>query len=901
MTEKTKAATAGGNVLDKSIISDSQVKREIEAFIRELHGEEREGFFNLSMIDHTTGEWSPNVFLPADDEVNIAHRCMELQQEYPNRSLYYGVMLYDSNKSRKSENAVSVPGVFLDIDTKNGKHAEENLPADPSSGLELIMQIMASVPIYKKNDESEIIVSPTCVINTGGGIHAYWLFDEPFIIKNEQDRILIRNVMQQFEDAVNNLYSSYGYPKFKKNCDLARVLRLPGVFNQKYGYRTEYIKKIEDGDRYTINEVQEVTRRMQSALPKNEMPKLSKQQDQGKIPFTKETDPEQICNECAFMKHWRDDADKLSEPEWWAGISVLARDDVKDHKEFIHQYSSLYPRYTHAQTEQKIKQTKERSGPMTCENIRQDIGGSYCHGCKYMNGKIKSPITLGSIPPERLHAAEVMDIKQLNDSGNADRIMAEHGEKLMYNHDNGEWFYWNGLHWEHDTKNRILELPEMMARKHLAQVELMDPELMGSKEERKELAKKKTALMTFFNKSQNASMMKNALELVAARRGVAVNTHELDPVEHKHLLPVRNGTINLKTGQIEPHNPEHRFTKLVNVTYDQAATCETWLNFLSRICRDDEGNTDPDELDYLQRAVGYTLSGDMHEQAFFILYGSGGNGKSTFINVIRHLLGPFAKQANTSTFSVQKNKKSAEATPDLAKLYGVRFVVVSEPDEGMELAEGLIKQWTGGEEIAARYLHKNEFEFFPVGKLWLNTNHLPRIKGGDLGIERRIRVLPFTSRIEKDEQDPYLESRLMQELPGILNWAIEGYRKLDKHGLATMPKRAQQLTQEYLSEHDTISNFILECCELGGRDRAYASNAALYERYKEWLCDSYPVASSKFIKMLKNRCERMGYPLKDHRTERERGYHNIKLSPKWGAAAEQQRQQEAKRVIYPVR
>lgn len=900
MTDTKKAAPTGGHSLDKSIISESQIKREIESFIRELHGEDREGYFNLSMIDHDTGQWSPSKFLPADDEVTIAHKCMELEQQYPNRSLYYGVMLYKTSENREGNNAISVPGVFLDLDTKEGKHKQKRLPENRTAAYALLMEIMQSVAT---GDDDECIMSPTFIIDTGSGYHAYWLFDEPFTIKNEQDRSFIRKVMKEFEAAFNLIVDKkYDY-KFDTVCELGRVLRLPSVFNRKYGCRTKYIKEIEQGDRYTVNEIQEVTRRMQSALSKTEMPQHTKQ-EQKKVPFIKETDPEQVCNECAFMKHWRDDADKLSEPEWWAGISVLARDDVKDHKEFIHQYSALYPRYTHQQTEQKIKETSARSGPMTCEKIRSDIGGTYCNGCKYMDGKIKSPVTLGAIPIERLHAAEVMDIKQLNDSGNADRIMAEYGENLMYNHDNGEWFYWNGLHWARDTKNRILELPEKMARKHLAQVELMDPELMGSKEDRKELAKKKNTLMTFFNKSLNASTMKNALELVAARYGVAVNTHELDPVVHTHLLPVVNGTINLKTGSLEEHRREHRFTKLVNVTYDPAAKCETWLKFLARICRDGEGNTDPEELDYLQRAIGYTLSGDMHEQAFFILYGSGGNGKSTFINVIRHLLGPFAKQANTSTFSVQKNKKSAEATPDLAKLYGVRFVVVSEPDEGMELAEGLIKQWTGGEEIAARYLHKNEFEFFPVGKLWLNTNHLPRIKGGDLGIERRIRVLPFTSRIEKDEQDPYLEARLMEELPGILNWAIEGYKQLAKNGLSNMPKRAQELTQTYLSDHDTISKFIMECCELGGRERIYASNNDLYERYKEWLHDAYPVAPTKFFRTLTNRCERMGYPLKDHRTNQSRGYYNIRLlpvPPKYEAAGELQRQYETKRGLYPVK
>lgn len=897
MTEKTKTAIPGGNVLDKPIISDLQVKRDIEAFIRALHGEDRSGYFNLSMIDHDTGEWSPSLFIPADDEETIAQKCIELERKYPKRSLYYGVMLYE-NQGRKSENAISVPGVFLDIDTKNGKHAEDKLPEDPQAAYELLMEIMGSVQIPSPipgDDENGTIISPTFVINTGGGIHAYWLFDEPFIIKNEQDRKFIRDVMRQFEDAINELYVNYGYPKFQKNCDLARVLRLPGVFNRKYEYRTEYIKHFTDGDRYTIREIQEVTRYMQAAKQKktiNTEWKLNKE----KTSAPKETDPEQICNECTFMRHWRDDAATLSEPEWWAGISVLARDDVKNHKEFIHHYSSQYPRYTESQTEKKISDTKAASGPMTCEKIINDIGRTYCNGCKYLNGKIKSPVTLGSVPIERLNTSETLEITHLNDSGNADRIIEEHGQDLMFNHDNGEWFYWNGLHWERDTKKSILELPEKMARKYLAQVDLMDPELIGNKEERKELAKKKSALMTFFNKSQNASMMKNALEIVSSRRGIGVVTSELDPLDHTELLPVINGTINLKTGKIEEHKREHRFTKLVNVQYDPTATCETWISFLSRICRDEQGNTDPEELDYLQRAIGYTLSGDMQEQAFFILYGSGGNGKSTFINVIRRLLGPFAKQANTSTFSIQKNKKSAEATPDLAKLYGVRFVVVSEPDEGMELAEGLIKQWTGGEEIAARYLHKNEFEFLPVGKLWLNTNHLPRIKGGDLGIERRIRVLPFTSRIEKSEQDPYLESRLMAELPGILNWAIEGYRKLAQNGLATMPKRAKQLTQEYLSEHDTISNFILECCQLERfeNENSKTTNKTIYERYLRW-GNGRGYGERQFFKMLKNRADRMGNPLKEYKSGSVRGYTNLKLLPEYDAANELKEQETRKR------
>ena len=232
---------------------------------------------------------------------------------------------------------------------------------------------------------------------------------------------------------------------------------------------------------------------------------------------------------------------------------------------------------------------------------------------------------------------------------------------------------------------------------------------------------------------------------------------------------------------------------------------------------------------YLQKAVGYTLTGDTSEQVLHFLYGLGANGKSTFLETIMAMLGDYAKQTSTETILV---KKMTGGIPnDLAGLKGARLVSAQEVESGRRLAESLVKQLTGGDTISARFLHGEFFDFKPTFKLWISGNSKPVVRGGDYAIWRRIRLIPFTVQIPPEEQDRRLSEKLRGELPGILNWSLAGCLAWQREGL-TPPEEVTAATESYRDEMDIIGQFIGERCLMGPEYKVTAKK--LYAAFVEW-------------------------------------------------------------------
>jgi putative DNA primase/helicase len=273
---------------------------------------------------------------------------------------------------------------------------------------------------------------------------------------------------------------------------------------------------------------------------------------------------------------------------------------------------------------------------------------------------------------------------------------------------------------------------------------------------------------------------------------------------------------------------EHRqgdlITRAANTEYDQNAECPVWKKFIMEIM-----NYNADLIRFIQNAAGWSITGDTSEQTMFILFGTGANGKSTFLNTIMNLLGDYAIATPTETFM---KKSGDQITNDIARLRGTRFVTTTEAEYGRRLSEPLIKQITGNDSMTARFLYGEFFNVAPTFKIFMATNHKPVIKGTDHGIWRRIKLVPFTTRIEEEKQDKHLEQRLLLERPGILNWLIEGARRWCKEGLGT-PSIIVRATDEYRAEMDIIGNFLRERCVQGnGSIRA----RELFKCYQNW-CD----------------------------------------------------------------
>lgn len=399
------------------------------------------------------------------------------------------------------------------------------------------------------------------------------------------------------------------------------------------------------------------------------------------------------------------------------------------------------------------------------------------------------------------------DRPKLTDLGNSERFMARYGEDVLYNAVSHRWLLWAQSHWQDDQRRYIEEMGKDVIR-------AIPLEAKDAKD-----ADERTQILKWAMVSQQGSRLETMLKRVQTIMDVAIVPADLDP--NPWLLNVANGTLDLRKMELREHRRDDRITKLVPVAYDPKAQCPRFDRFIEEVTC---GNANL--AGYLQRLIGYTLTGMTTEKMFPLFWGEGDTGKTTLIKVILALLGPDYSRVISET-SIKLGKDGIPN--DLAPLPGTRAVVVSETTEGLPLAEGLIKAMTGRNVLTARYLYAEFFNFVPEFKLFIETNHKPQIKGTDTAIWNRVKLIPFTNVVAKDRQDPELDDKLKEELPGILNWALEGCVQWQSVGLQE-PDEIKSATAEYRAESDTVGVFLAECTNgvVGVRARA----GAVYSRYK---------------------------------------------------------------------
>lgn len=458
------------------------------------------------------------------------------------------------------------------------------------------------------------------------------------------------------------------------------------------------------------------------------------------------------------------------------------------------------------------------------------------------------PHTNGAAYPEAPVVASVTprdsDGEHLTDLGNALRLVRVHGQDLRYATGWG-WVVYDGTRWARDTTGAAMRAAKIT-------IQGMYGEAARTPDDEDRKAFGKWALQ-----SESAGRLTAMLTLAESEKAVACTTDDFDA--DPYLLNCRNGTVDLRAGVLHPHDRADLLTKQAPVDYDPAATCPTWRAFLARIFE-----PVPDVIPFLQRAIGYALTGDTSEQVMFLLFGTGMNGKSTLLQTLQTVLGDYAQTTPPETLMMRE--RTNNPTNDLARMAGARLVTAIENDEGKRLAESLIKQLTGGDRISARYLHQEFFEFTPQFKLFLATNHKPVIRGTDHAIWRRIRLVPFLVKITPEERDPYLTQRLAAEGAGILGWAIEGYQMFKQFGLQE-PATVSGATSEYRAEMDLLAAFLNECCIV--RHTAMVAAGALYAVYKTWAEENgeRPITQRMFSLRLQERgydTERRGAGSKPH-------------------------------------
>jgi len=402
---------------------------------------------------------------------------------------------------------------------------------------------------------------------------------------------------------------------------------------------------------------------------------------------------------------------------------------------------------------------------------------------------------------------------QFTDTTNAYRLLTEYGKDIRYNSLWKKWLVWNGNHWEMDDGYMIHD-------KGLKIVRGIYEELLKTSDIRDRLEIEKHAMQ-----SESARRRKALIEVASWIPELNIKTDSLDT--NPWLFNVKNGTIDLKAGEVRPPNPDDLITRIANVEYNPDAGCPAWKKFIMEIM-----GYNAELIHFIQNAAGWAITGDTSEQTMFILFGTGANGKSTFLNTIMNLLGDYAIATPTETFM---KKTGDQITNDIARLRGTRFVTTTEAEHGKRLSEPLIKQITGNDRMTARFLYGEFFNFVPTFKIWMATNHKPVIKGTDHGIWRRIKLIPFITRIEEENQDKHLEEKLMAEGSGILNWLIEGAMRWCKEGLKT-PNIIISATDEYRAEMDIIGNFIRERCIQ--KEGVSIRSRELFKCYQEWCMEN---------------------------------------------------------------
>jgi putative DNA primase/helicase len=439
----------------------------------------------------------------------------------------------------------------------------------------------------------------------------------------------------------------------------------------------------------------------------------------------------------------------------------------------------------------------------------KDLSEAHCQGrdIKVLVAELKQRAR----PPEPPPLAE--GGFTLSDLGNARRLVALRGRDMHYCHLNKKWYAWSGRHWEVDASGKI----ERWAKSIVSEIYRQAAESDNFKE--------RESLGKFALQSEAQNRILAMVRLAQSEPGIPVSPVQFDA--DPWLFNCRNGTIDLRTGELRPHSPADLLTCMAATDYLPDAPCDLYEKFIYRIQADNI-----DLYEFLQRSLGYTLTGSCREQCLFIMWGSGANGKSTLVNLMARLLGNYAR--NTPVETLLARNKGGEIPTDVARLDGPRFVTAKEVDRGRRLSESLVKELTGQDTVTARFLYGEYFDFIPQFKLWLSTNNKPVIRGSDNAIWRRIMFLKFPLELAKEERDEDLPDKLWEEAPGILAWLVRGCLAWQQYGLDA-PQEVLDATDEYRAEMDVLQEFLKDRCVVA--KELYASASDLYESYGSWADD----------------------------------------------------------------
>jgi putative DNA primase/helicase len=710
----------------------------------------------------------------------------------------------------------------------------------------------------------------TAIVDSGGGYHAYWRLPTPIAAQKWL------SIAQRLKKALQA--AGVGADP-TVTADLARVLRVPGTVNRKTDTPRPCVFLEHDAARqYTVEAITTALQKYEalhsgncsstSLLRASAHATLS---IPGKPPAAHHGAPRLLIDQQLPPAPTPEDVEQAcpaiqtlafnggqSEEAWSLGIVNTAA-FTSDPDAAAQAWSATYPGYQPEEVSKKlaIKLAADKA-PTSCARMAA-LGpecASACNACAYQ-GKVSNPIHAGqklAAAQRNITAQAVMAVSTpfnatlstpdfgYTETGNAQRLHHVLGANIAYVHEQNTWLHFQNGQWHQVTHVQLVALATAVVQQLYVQAASM-PNVHEAK-----------ALAAHATKSLSNNWLNNTVALLKAQPGVEIRVARLN-VNDMQLGTKDGKLVDLRTGQIREQRPEDYITMAVGCGYDPLATCPTWDAFLESLFCGGADAADPDDdqgrVHYLHLWVGYALTGLTTEQQFQFAHGVGANGKSVLYGILKELMGTYCLQSQPEAFMLKPSGEGA--TPLLARLQGVRLVIAPETEDGQRLAESTVKQLTGGDIMVARPIYGHPFEFQPKFKLAIVGNHKPVIRGDDHGIWRRVHLLPFSRIFEPHEQDRSLPEKLRQELPGILNWAIQGCLLWQRAGRLQLPEIMLREAQEYRSEMDLIAQWLADVCDVGPGLTTTGPNA--YASFQNWCKQngSAPFSNRRFSQKLVER------------------------------------------------
>lgn len=382
------------------------------------------------------------------------------------------------------------------------------------------------------------------------------------------------------------------------------------------------------------------------------------------------------------------------------------------------------------------------------------------------------------------------------------RLAAANRSNLMYVRGIG-WHVWDGQRWAEDDKDRAKNAVLETLRRALA-------DSIDDKELRNDV-----------RKCESSAGISGVLDIASALPALRASIAELD--SDPYLLNCSNGTLDLRTRELRPHSPADRITRVTRGAYNMRCDRQHWNTFLGSVL------PDQDEREYLQRVIGQSVYGAVREHLFPVLTGTGQNGKGTAYGAITNAMGDYATIINPDILMASERGGGG---PEMMTLLGARLVIGSETEEGRQLDAATMKRLTGGDELTARRLYQEPVKWSPTHQLVYVTNHLPKVKGNDPAVWRRVRVVPFDIVVPDSQRDPELPEKLKHSADAILTWAVEGWYAYEDLGGMHEPASVVNATDAYQTESDALKRFIQDECVTG--PHVHVAARELFHAWTAW-------------------------------------------------------------------